>query len=56
MSQERVNGLSCAAANRLFDHLVGSDKEGPGELGGVARPACEEASVRLSGTGNLVLS
>ena len=26
------------------------------ELGGVARPACEEASVRLSGTGNLVLS
>ena len=56
MSQERVNGFSCAAANRLFDHLVGSDKEGPGELGGVARPACEEASVRLSGTGNLVLS
>ena len=55
MSQERVNGLSCAAANRLFDHLVGSDKEGP-ELGGLARPACEEASVRLSGTGNLVLS
>ena len=55
MSQERVNGFSCAAANRLFDHLVGSDKEGPGELGGVARPACEEASVRLSGIGNLVL-
>ena len=54
MSQERVNGFSCAAANRLFDHLVGSDKDGPGELGGVARPACEEASVRLSGTGNLV--
>ena len=26
------------------------------ELGGVARPACEEASVRLSGTGDLVLS
>jgi hypothetical protein len=51
-----VNGFSCAAANRLFDHLVGSDKEGPGELGAVARPACEEASVRLSGTGNLVLS
>jgi hypothetical protein len=43
-------------SKRLFDHLVGSDKEGPGELGGVARPACEEASVRLSGTGNLVLS
>jgi hypothetical protein len=51
-----VNGFSCAAANRLFDHLLGSDKEGPGELGGVARPACEEASVRLSGSGNLVLS
>ena len=51
--QERVDGFSCAAANRLF---VGGDKEGPGELGGVARPACEEASVRLSGTGNLVLS
>ena len=51
--QERVDGFSCAAANRLF---VGGDKEGPGELGGVARLACEEASVRLSGTGNLVLS
>ena len=36
--------------------LAGSDKEGPGELGGVARPACEEARVRLSGTGNQVLS
>ena len=53
MSQERVDGFSCAAANRLF---VGGDKEGPGELGGVARPACEEARVRLSGTGNQVLS
>ena len=55
MSQESER-VFCAAASRLFDHLVGSDKEGPGELGAVARPACEEASVRLSGTGNLVLS